>query len=42
LALGKYYKQQGDLGKSKVMLEKILSFAATNQIADLAKIELTD
>jgi O-antigen ligase len=42
LALGKYYKQQGDLGKSKVMLEKILSFAATDQIADLAKIELTD
>ena len=42
LALGKYYKQQGDLSKSKLMLEKILSFAATDQIADLAKIELTN
>ena len=42
LALGKYYKQQGDLSKSKVMLEKILSFAATHQIADQAKIELTN
>ena len=42
LALGKYYKQQGDLGKSKVMLEKILSFAVTNQIADQAKIELAN
>ena len=42
LALGKYYKQQGDLVKSKVMLEKILSFASTNQIADQAKIELAN
>ena len=42
LALGKYYKQQGDLSKSKLMLEKILSFATTHQIADLAKIELTN
>ena len=42
LALGNYYKQQGDLGKSKVMLEKILSFAVTNQIADQAKIELAN
>lgn len=42
LELGKYYKKQGDLGKSQVMLEKILSFAATDQIADLAKIELTN
>ena len=42
LELGRYYKQQGDLGKSKVMFEKILSFAATNQIADQAKIELTN
>ena len=42
LVLGKYYKQQGDLTKSKLMLEKILSFAATHQIADLAKIELTN
>ena len=42
LALGKYYKQQGDLSKSKEMLEKILSFASTNQIADQAKIELAN
>ena len=42
LALGKNYKQQGDLGKSKVMLEKILSFAANHQIADQAKIELAN
>jgi tetratricopeptide (TPR) repeat protein len=42
LALGKYYKQQGDLTKSKVMLDKILSFAAADQIADLAKIELSN
>ena len=42
LAIGKYYKQQGDLGKSKEMLEKILSFAATDQIADQAKIELAN
>jgi O-antigen ligase len=42
LALGKYYKQQGDLDKSEEMLEKILSFASTNQIADQAKIELAN
>ena len=42
LALGKYFKQQGDLVKTKEMLEKILSFAAANQIADQAKIELAD
>ena len=42
LAIGKYYKQQGDLGKSREMLEKILSFAATDQIADQAKIELAN
>jgi len=42
LALGKYYKQQGDFGKSKEMLEKILSFASANQIADQAKIELAN
>jgi O-antigen ligase len=42
LALGNYYKQQGDLVKTKEMLEKILSFAATNQIADQAKIELAN
>lgn len=42
LALGNCYKQQGDLVKSKEMLEKILSFASTNQIADQAKIELAN
>lgn len=42
LALGKYYKQQGNLDKSKEMLKKILSFAATNKIADQAKIELAN
>ena len=40
LALGNYFKQQGDLVKTKEMLEKILSFASTNQISDQAKIEL--
>lgn len=42
LALGNYYKQQGDLVKTKEMLEKIISFAAADQIADLAKTELTN
>ena len=42
LALGNYFKQQGDLVKTKEILEKILSFAAANQIADQAKIELAD
>ena len=42
LALGNYFKQQGDLVKTKEMLEKILSFASANQIADQAKIELAD
>ena len=42
LALGNYYKQQGDLGKTKEMLDKILSFASANQIADQAKIELAN
>jgi tetratricopeptide (TPR) repeat protein len=42
LALGKYYKQQGDLSKSKEMLNKILSFASANQIANQAKIDLTN
>ena len=42
LALGKYFKQQGDLVKTKEMLDKILSFASANQIADQAKIELAD
>jgi O-antigen ligase len=40
LALGKDYKLQGDLLKSKEMLEKILSFASNNQISNQAKIDL--
>jgi len=40
LALGKYYKAQGDYMKSKAMLDKILSFASENQIAAQAKIDL--
>ncbi len=40
LELGKYYKQQGDLTKSKAMLEKILSFASANPISSQAKEEL--
>jgi O-antigen ligase len=40
LALGINYKLIGNLDKSKLMLDKILSFAGTNQIADLAKKEL--
>ena len=40
LALGKDYKSQGDLVKSKMMLDKILSFASNNPIAEQAKTEL--
>jgi len=40
LALGKDYKAQGDLVKSKAMLDKILSFASNNPIAEQAKTEL--
>ena len=40
LALGKDYKTQGDLVRSKAMLDKILSFAANNPIAQQAKTEL--
>jgi len=40
LLLGKDYKSQGDLTNSKIMLDKILSFASSNQIAEQAKIEL--
>jgi O-antigen ligase len=40
LALGKYYKQQGNLIQSQVILEKILSFAAANPISQQAKKEL--
>jgi len=40
LALGKNYKTQGDLIKTKEMLEKILSFALNNPVAEQAKTEL--
>jgi O-antigen ligase len=40
LALGKNYKNQGDLVKSKEMLDKILSFASNDPIAEQAKTEL--
>ena len=40
LALGINYKIQGDLSKSKQMLDKILSFAPNNAIAEQAKTEL--
>ena len=40
LSLGKNYKAQGDLIKTKAMLEKILSFAAGKEIAEQAKIDL--
>jgi tetratricopeptide (TPR) repeat protein len=40
LLLGKNYKAQGDLIKTKAMLDKILSFAAGKEIAEQAKIDL--
>ena len=40
LELGKDYKFQGDLGNSKVMLNKILSFASNDPIAAKAKTDL--
>ena len=40
LALGKDYKLLGDSAKSKIMLDKILSFASSNKISDQAKITL--
>ena len=40
LSLGRNYKIQGDLVKSKNMLDKILSFAAGKEIAEQAKIDL--
>jgi tetratricopeptide (TPR) repeat protein len=42
LAIGKDYKQLGDLDKSRKMLDKILSFASNNPIAEQAKIELAN
>jgi len=40
LALGKYYKSQGNSTESKLMLDKILSFAANHPIAEQAAKEL--
>jgi len=40
LLLGKNYKVQGDLIRTKAMLDKILSFAAGKEIAEQAKIDL--
>jgi tetratricopeptide (TPR) repeat protein len=40
LSLGKAYKEQGDLIKTKEMLDKILSFASGKQVAEQAKIDL--
>ena len=40
LVLGNHYKTQGDLVKSKAMLDKILSFASENPVAKQAKIDL--
>jgi hypothetical protein len=40
LGLGKDYKAQGNLVKNKEMLDKILSFASANPIAEQAKTEL--
>jgi len=40
LSLGKNYKAQGDLIRTKDMLDKILSFAAGKEIAEQAKIDL--
>jgi O-antigen ligase len=40
LALGRYYKSQGNSTESKLMLDKILSFAANHPIAEQATKEL--
>jgi O-antigen ligase len=40
LSLGKNYKAQGDLIKTKAMLDKILSFASGKEIAEQAKTDL--
>jgi tetratricopeptide (TPR) repeat protein len=40
LALGKNYKARGNVTKSKEMLDKILSFASSNPIANQANEEL--
>ena len=40
LSLGKHYKAQGDLIKTKAMLDKILSLASGKEIAEQAKTDL--
>jgi tetratricopeptide (TPR) repeat protein len=40
LSLGKAYKAQGDLIRTKEMLNKILSFASGKEVAEQAKIDL--
>ena len=40
LAIGKLYKAQGDAIRTKMTLDKILSFASENQISTQAKIDL--
>jgi tetratricopeptide (TPR) repeat protein len=40
LSLGRYYKSQGNSTESKLMLDKILSFAANHPIAEQAAKEL--
>jgi len=40
LSLGKAYRAQGDLIKTKQMLDKIVSFASGNEVAERAKIDL--
>jgi tetratricopeptide (TPR) repeat protein len=41
LAIGKIYKEQGNLIESAAMLNKILSFASSDPIATQAKAELS-
>jgi tetratricopeptide (TPR) repeat protein len=41
LAIGKIYKEQGNLVESTAMLSKILSFASADSIAAQAKAELS-
>jgi hypothetical protein len=40
LAMGKIYKSQGNLADTKLMLEKIMSFAAGDPISSQAKLDL--
>jgi tetratricopeptide (TPR) repeat protein len=40
LAMGKIYKSQGNLADARLMLEKIMSFAAGDPISTQAKIDL--